>query len=259
MSAIRIADQTTEQTAEVMTRAKVAILPVGAVEQHGPHLSLLTDATIAEAFAESLADRLDEQAILFPLQPYGISEHHENFAGTVTLSPMTFIAVMVDLAASLKSQGFTRIVFVNGHGGNIDALSIASRRVRSELGVLAASVMWARLARDLCAELASGPRYGHACELETSVAMFLAPQLVHAERIQRPGQHREVDSLSAPHGFVDVAPRFDDLTTDGVYGDPTAATADLGEQIVARALERAEAFCRRFIRDDWPHSGQYEE
>ncbi|MGC0145046.1 creatininase family protein [Pseudactinotalea sp. Z1732] len=258
MSATRIEDKTTEQVTEAMTRAKVAILPVGAVEQHGPHLSVMTDATIAKAFAESLADRLDEQAILFPLQPYGISEHHENFAGTVTLSPMTFIAVMVDLAASLKSQGFTRIVFVNGHGGNIDALSIVSRRVRSELGVLAASVMWARLARDLCAELASGPRYGHACELETSVAMFLAPQLVHTERIQQPGQHREVDSLSAPHGFVDVAPRFDDLTTDGVYGDPTIAHPELGEKIVTRALERAETFCRRFLHDDWPHLDQHE-
>jgi len=66
--------------------------------------------------------------------------------------------------------------------------------------------------------------------------------------------HREVDDLSAPHGFVTVADRFDDLTDDGVYGDPSRSSTALGNQVVDHALDRAEDFCRRFVQDDWPHT-----
>ncbi|HLS24605.1 MAG TPA: creatininase family protein [Beutenbergiaceae bacterium] len=254
MNPVRVEELTTVEAADAYTRAKVAILPVGAVEQHGPHLSVMTDASIAGAFSDALAARLGEMAVRFPLQPYGISEHHQKFAGTVTISPMTFIAVMLDLVASLQSQGFTKVVIVNGHGGNLDALSIVTRRARSELGMLVASIMWAVLARDVCKELASLPQYGHACEIETSVAKVLAPELVREDRITGPGDHRKVDDLSAPHGFVTVADRFDDLTGDGVYGDPSQSSTEIGNQVVDRALDRAEEFCRRFAQEDWPHT-----
>ncbi|NED96771.1 creatininase family protein [Phytoactinopolyspora alkaliphila] len=246
-TAVRLADLTTEDAQAAQRAAKVAVLPVGAVEQHGPHLTVLTDARIAEAFADRLGASLGGDAVVCPLLPYGLSEHHERFAGTLTLTPTTFIAVMLDLVATLKAQGFTRVVIVNGHGGNMEALTLVARRARSELDVLVASMMWAKLARDVCAEEAAGSAYGHACELETSLAMVLAPELVKAGRVRPAGVRSDPHPLSAPHGYVDIAVRFDELTTDGVYGDPTKASREVGERILAAALERAVTFTRHFI------------
>ncbi|NEE03267.1 creatininase family protein [Phytoactinopolyspora halotolerans] len=248
--AIHLAHLTTEDARAAQRAAKVALLPVGAVEQHGPHLTMLTDARIAEAFAHRLGAELGSDAIVCPLLPYGLSEHHERFAGTLSLTPPTFIAVMLDLVASLKAQGIDKVIIVNGHGGNIDALSLVVRRARSELGVLAASMMWAKLADDVCAEEAAGPAYGHACELETSLAMVLAPELVKVERIRPATVRSGLNPISAPHGQVDIAVRFDELTEDGVYGDPTKANTETGERILTSALQRAVAFARRFL-----HSG----
>jgi creatinine amidohydrolase len=245
----RLAALTTQQARGAQAQAHVAILPVGAIEQHGPHLSVATDARIAEEFAARLADALGRDALLCPLVPYGLSEHHEAFAGTVTLSPPAFISLMLDLVASLHRQGLPRVIIVNGHGGNIDALNLVVRRARTEVGVPVASVMWARLARDVCAEAAAGDAYGHACELETSVAMVLAPDCVRPERIRAPEPRPAAEPLSAPPAaYVDVAASFDELTTDGVYGDPTQASRELGERIVAVALERATAFATRFMQ-----------
>ncbi|WP_166355660.1 creatininase family protein [Phytoactinopolyspora limicola] len=244
---VLLAELTTTEAHTAQQTARVAILPVGAVEQHGPHLAVLTDARIAEAFAHRLGTELGDQALVCPLQPYGLSEHHERFAGTMTLTPPTFMALMLDLVASLKHQGFGKVIIVNGHGGNMDALNLVARRARSELAVHVASMMWAKLARDVCAEEAAGPAYGHACELETSLAMALAPELVKPDLVQPSGVRGETYPGSGPRGYVDVAVRFDELTTDGVYGDPTRAAAEIGERILSTALERAVEFSQGFI------------
>ncbi|WP_166352644.1 creatininase family protein [Phytoactinopolyspora limicola] len=247
-AAVRLADLTTEDAAAAQQVAKVAILPVGAIEQHGPHLSVLTDARIAEAFAHRLGTELGTDAIICPLMPYGLSEHHERFAGTLTLTPSTFIGVVLDLVASLKTQGLAKVIVVNGHGGNVEALTLVARRARSEFDVLVASMMWAKLAKDVCAEEAVGPAYGHACELETSLAMVLAPELLKVDRVTSAGVRSDIYSDSAPHGYVDVAVRFDELTSDGVYGDPTQASPEIGERILDTAVARALTFSRHFIR-----------
>lgn len=247
MSAVRLADLTSEDARKAQERARVAILPVGATEQHGPHLAVATDARIAEAFADRLGSELGAEALVCPLVPYGLSEHHAGFPGTLTLRATTFLAVMGDLVVSLGSQGFQRVVIVNGHGGNMEALSLVVRQARNEHGILVASMMWAKLARDVCAAEAVGASYGHACELETSLAMALAPELVRKERIVEPAPRPEIEPLSAPPApFVDVAVRFDEITRDGVYGDPRYASVELGEKILRVALERAVAFTRAF-------------
>lgn len=247
MTVNRLVDMTTVDADVAVREARLAILPVGAIEQHGPHLALQTDARIAEAFASRLAAELGPVALLCPLVPYGISEHHARFAGTITVSPTTYMALLLDLVASLASQGLDRVVIVNGHGGNIEALSLVARQARSQMGVRVASMMWAKLAGDVCAEAASGSAYGHACETETSLAMALAPELVRTDRIAPPAPRPQLEPHSAPpRALVDVAVRFDELTTDGVYGDPTHASLELGERILSTALRRATEFCREF-------------
>lgn len=135
MSVNELACMTTEDAAAVLTNARLAILPLGANEQHGPHLELRTDIAIAEAFARKLADDLGDDAVLCPPVPYGLSEHHMRFPGTLTLRPRTFISAILDIAESLAEHGIRRLIVVNGHGGNIDAVRIAAREARRDHGI----------------------------------------------------------------------------------------------------------------------------
>ena len=234
-----------------ISAAQLAIVPIGSCEQHGPHLTLDTDTAIAAEFARRVASELGDDAILCPTLWYGLSEHHMAFAGTLTLRPETLMAVLSDLAESLASWGLDRILIVNGHGGNIDAIRLACRTVRRDHGVRMASVMWAQLAADTIAERVTSGRYGHACEIETSVALVLAPSSVRPERIQPPRLTSGGEPLlEPPSPRVDQPVWFEEWTEDGALGDPRLASAELGTAIVEVAFERALAFARRFSSGD---------
>lgn len=251
---VRLADLSTDEAATALVRAGVVLVPVGAIEQHGPHLSLETDARIADEFATRLAEQLGDAAVLCPLVPYGVSDHHRNFPGTVMVRASTFIDLLMDVLASLQRHGVTRVVFVNGHGGNGPALTIVSSRARTELDLPVASMMWARLASDTIAAGAAGEERGHACESETSLALVLAPDLVRTELLPEPGFRDVVPVLARPpRGYVDMSVDFGDLTSNGVWGRPRASSVEFGERILHTALERAVAFCREFA--DLPARG----
>jgi creatinine amidohydrolase len=242
-----LAGLTSEGAGAAVSAARLAIVPIGSCEQHGPHLNLDTDTAIAAEFARRLGSELGDVAVLCPVIGYGLSEHHMAFAGTLTLRPATLIAVLSDLAESLASWGLDRILIVNGHGGNIDAIRLACRSARRDHGVLMASVMWAQLAADAIAERVTSTRYGHACEIETSVALVLAPQTVRTERIRPPRLIGGGEPFSEPPSpRVDQPVWFEEWTEDGALGDPRLASSELGTAIVDVALERALAFARRF-------------
>jgi creatinine amidohydrolase len=240
---------TTEEAAAALARARVAVLPVGATEQHGPHLELCTDIAIAEGFARRLTADLGDDAVLCPPLAYGLSEHHLHFAGTLTLRPATFTAVLSDIVESLAVHGIRRLLVINGHGGNIDAVKLAARQARRDQNVLVAHLCWARLASDVIrAEMAGEARYNHACQIETSIAMALVPQIVRPDRITEAALVSRRDPYTEPHdGVVDVPIWFHEWTANGALGEPRAASAELGERIVATAHERSLGFARRFI------------
>jgi creatinine amidohydrolase len=243
---MELARMTTEEAAEALASARLAILPVGSCEQHGPHLTLDTDAAVAEALARRVAEALDADAVLCPPLGYGLSEHHLAFPGTLTLRPATFLAVIGDVLESLRHGGIRRVLVVNGHGGNIDALGLAAREARRDHGMLVASIMWAVLAADEVADAAVGDSYGHACEIETSVAMALIPDRVRADRLGQPGQRRSVDRLTdPPRPSVTEPVWLHEWSDDGALGDPRQADRESGERIVETVLERAVAFARR--------------
>jgi creatinine amidohydrolase len=251
MSGHVLGELTTEDVAAADFR--IAILPVGAVEQHGPHLSVLTDARIAERFAQLLAERLGGTALLCPLLPYGLSEHHAAFAGTVTLRPATFISLVGDIIDSLAAQGFDKVVVVNGHGGNIEALSLVARDQRVRNRDRVGSMRWETMAHYVCAEGTAGTAYGHACENETSLAMVLAPELLRPDRVRAPeGARIDIPHAMPPRALVDTAYAFDELTVDGVWGDPRAAGVERGERILGTALARAEEYCRALAEEPSP-------
>ncbi|HSI92480.1 MAG TPA: creatininase family protein [Jiangellaceae bacterium] len=232
---------------EALAAAKLALLPVGSLEQHGPHLALDTDLAVADALAQRLEQDLGDGGLLCPAVPYGLSEHHLGFPGTVTLRPDTLASLVLDVVESLVHWGLRRVLVVNGHGGNIDALRLVSRRARRDSGALVAAVMWAQLAADEIGARVTSPAYGHACEIETSVVQVLAPDRLFRDRITAPSGRRTVDpSTDPPRAIVDQAVWMDEWTSDGALGDPRLASAELGHAVVDVAYRRAVEFARRF-------------
>ena len=226
--------------------ARLAVIPTGSCEQHGPHMSLATDIEIADAFARRLAEDLGALAVLCPRVPYGLSEHHMAFPGTLTLRSDTFIAVLSDLLESLRHWNVLRALIVNGHGGNVDALRIVARNARRDTGMIVGSVMWAQLAADEIATRVNSPRYGHACEVETSVALVLAPKCVFQDRIEEPQPVGPEDALTDPPGAVADRPIwFSEWTRNGSLGDPRLSNERLGREVVEVAYERALSFARQ--------------
>jgi creatinine amidohydrolase len=248
-----LARMTTEDAARALAAARLAVLPVGSCEQHGAHLTLDTDTAIAEALARELVADLGDEAVLCPTLGYGLSEHHLGFAGTLTLRPATFLAVIADVLESLEHAGLKRVLVVNGHGGNTDALRLAARAARRDRGMLVAAVMWAVLAADEVAAVAQSPAYGHACETETSVALALVPDRVRPEHLGRAAARYRVDELTdPPSATVDEPVWLHEWSADGALGDPARASAADGRRIVDAVHERAAAYARRLMDRPFP-------
>lgn len=241
-----LARMTWPEVEDVLQRARLGIVPTGSCEQHGPHLELGTDAAIANAFARRLAADLGAAAVLCPALAYGLSEHHLAFPGTLTLRPTTFMALLGDVVESLARWGLRRVLVVNGHGGNLDAIRLAARSARLDHGVLVGGIMWSQLAAAEIRQWTDSSAYGHACEVETSVAMAIAPDLVRPDAIRHEGGRYSVDALTAP-----PAPRADlpvwlhEWSDDGALGNPAGASAEFGEAVIDVAYDRALAFARR--------------
>lgn len=248
-----LAELTTREAEMAIARARVSILPLGAIEQHGLHLSLSTDITIATVLARRIADDLDGDALLLPPMPYGLSEHHTAFAGTVTLRPNTLMQLILDVVESIAAQGVTRMIIVNGHGGNVDAIRLAARQARRDMACHVAHVMWAQVAADAISEEMEGRgMYNHACEIETSLALELCPEIVRDE-LPGPWLEPEFAPFAAPPtACIDVPLWFDELTPTGALGDPSRATKERGRQLSDLVVARAVSFARVFIDSSFP-------
>lgn len=232
---------------QALAVAKVAIVPVGSLEQHGPHLALDTDLAVAEALARRLDSDLGQEALLCPSIPYGLSEHHMGFPGTLTLRPDTFTGLILDVVESLAHWGLRRVLVVNGHGGNIDALRLVSRRARRDMESRVAAVMWAQLAAEEIAARVKSTSYGHACEVETSVVMALAPNRLFSDRIAEPKGRRSLGpATDPPRAVVDQAVWMEEWTDDGALGNPRMASVEFGHTVVEIAYRRMIEFTRAF-------------
>jgi creatinine amidohydrolase len=238
-----------DRIAELAAHDPVLLQPIGAIEQHGPHLPIDTDinsvTTVATRAAEALGP---ESALMLPPIPWGLSPYWLPFAGTLSLQPETILAVIGDIGRSVAAHGFRRMVIVNGHGGNAGIIGVAATQL-AEHGIRAVALSyWALIHGDM-GQIT--PRdygaIGHAGQTETSIQLYLQPHRVH------PG-YRELT------GWTDLRERAEDLLTagaykpplplveapSGVYGDPTAADARLGQQVVERAVDGLVALIRGF-------------
>ena len=200
-----------------------AVLPVGAIEQHGPHLPLSVDWFQGEIVARHVAERLD--AFLLPGIPYGCSQAHAGFRGTVSLAPETLGAVVTDIAESLLEQGFRRIAVLNFHGGNL-VLKLAVRDLNLSQSI--GKVVLVSPGQDAGAKLdevlEGYPDEQHAGELETSVMLHEAPGQVGDSRVDHvPRRRPRVLRLPAHEGI---------LSQTECGAAPSLATAEKGRMAI---------------------------
>lgn len=229
----------------------VVVQPLGSIEQHGPHLPLDTDIVDAYEVAVRAARQVEAFPVLvLPPIWWGLSPFHMPFAGTITLRHETFLALLSDVATSIKAHGFAKLVLLNGHGGNEMFAGAAAIRL-SELGVRTVPITyWHMIAKEM-AELAEtdGGSIGHAGEMETSLQLYLQPDLVDRSYI-RPGVGVPYQSVPKT-GFGYRVPRVvEDSKGSGVFGLTERATAAKGERIVALAAQRLAEFLQRFHDSD---------
>ncbi len=233
-----------------MTRGSVtAIVPVGAVEQHGPHLPLMVDAERGTALGLRVA-RILGDALVAPTIRVGCSEHHMGFAGTISLRPTTLEAICTDYAVSLARHGFLNICFLPSHGGNFGPLEEMLPRIQAAvvainpeavalaytdlLGLLG---LWRWIVEE---ELGLGSQVGgHADIAESSEFMHLHPGLVRLGRVE-PGSSLDLDQAALDRVFKKG---FRAVSRNGVLGDPTGLDAGVGERLLdAAAKTIAEAW-----------------
>src|SRR4051812_36752119 len=150
----------------------MVLIPVGSNEQHGPNLALRMDSAGAFEFARRASARMAPRLLVAPTIPWGVSHHHMNFPGTITLTPETFIQILIEVIQSLQHHGFERFMVVNGHGGNKAAMEIATVRARAELEVpfVGACTYFSFFDQSVIQRYETTSINGHACEIETSVA-----------------------------------------------------------------------------------------
>ena len=247
-----LADLTWPEIAAAKTTAPLVIVPVGSCEQHGPAMALRTDSARAEAVALRLADAVAPQALVTPGLAFGVSEHHMAFPGTITLDPVTFQQVVYEVVRSLYRHGWRKVFVLNGHGGNTSALGVLLDRCLADmpdLQIAAAGI--SPLVKDVSRRFAVSEIFGHSCEIETSQTMYLAPELVRAERRVAGSVSRAdlgpVGSLARPGMEIASHQSFAVMTREGNLGDARAATAEIGETLIAAYVERVVPYLRALI------------
>ncbi len=226
---------------EFLVNHDVVVIPVGSCEQHGLHLPLDTDAYDALWLSLKAAEKA-ECSLVAPPICFGVSSHHMDFPGTVTLSPHTLEQVAYEVAVSLIKHGFRKIVFENGHGGNSPALEAVAQRIKADTGAFVV-VDTVSLIPDFIEKFVETPHDAHAGEFETSTTLANREELVVKERIKKP-TIRLPKSKYTKIGLKETGPkvywgfRTKEISETGVIGDPTKASKEKGEKAWKIAIER---------------------
>jgi creatinine amidohydrolase len=225
-------------------KARPVVLPLGAVEQHGPHLPLATDRLLVDHFCERIDRRLGDEVLILPTIAVGYSKHHDDFPGTLSLTHETLLHQIVQTAGSALHLGMTSLLILNAHGGNEGIAQVALEQIgHGWPGCTVVRTTWWQVAsEDLLSISTTGPGgVGHACELETSLLLAIDSGLVDESAIP-PRENKSwyswdtADMLRS--GAATVYRRFADVSSTGVFGDPQAASAEKGRQISEVVTQR---------------------
>jgi creatinine amidohydrolase len=240
-------DLTREQANELAPEALV-VFPTGATEQHGPHMPVGTDCFAVEAVARAAAQMASEYfpVVVAPTLPFGSSQHHLPFGGTMSISTETYYRTVYDLTHSLIQSRFRRIFIINGHGGNNELVQLVARDLALQHPAnLAAASYWTTAWDALVSVEAHVPGRlpGHAGAFETSVVLALRPELVQEPRPERPNA-----SGSGPRGQSSYRAEYHGSwqAMDGYTDSPARATAEMGQRYIDAAVPAVAQALREF-------------
>ena len=253
------------QTSGYLART-IAVLPVGATEQHGPHLPLCVDTTLVDGVIGAALPHLDVAlpVLFLPTQAVGLSPEHARFPGTLTLKNETILRLWTDLAESVAATGVRKMLIFNAHGGNVSVMDLVARDLRARLGLLVYSASWFNLplldaqGKDVNARFSPQEhRFGiHGGEIETSMMLALRPELVAMAQAQHFASSAQA---RAPHFEIlgngksaKLAWQMQDYNPTGAVGNAAAADAGKGQALLdaaGRALARLLAEIDRLPQD----------
>jgi creatinine amidohydrolase len=247
---VKFYEMTAPELREVPRSGTVVVAPVAACEQHSRHLAVSTDTVLVTGVAEGLERQLQREVLLLPTQWMGASAHHLRYGGTLSAEVDTHVQMIVDLLTPLLEDGYERVLVLNGHGGNIDTMQTALRKLRPRYlhrHVTAASY-WDLAATELAA-LAEGPRkvMGHACEFETSMMLYLRPDLVRRDRIADDPPNDD-PALRGLFSGEDMYQRTD----HGAVGYPALASAEKGKAFLEAAITRSAEVVQALLKRPLP-------
>jgi creatinine amidohydrolase len=246
-----------ELAAQAARAGSTVIWPFGAIEQHGHHLPLGTDALFADRVTDALLERLAPELPIWrlPLQSLGFSPEHQGFPGTLSLPPQLLIDLVGAVGRDLAGAGFRRLVLLNAHGGQIGLLEVAARQLRSSQPRLAVLPCFLWRGPEGVGELIPEPERSqglHAGLAETSLMLHLAPELTGADRRADGMTASPIPQGWSLEGQAPCAWLTREVSHSGVIGDPTAASAELGAALYERLVD---GWCRRLealLASDWP-------
>jgi creatinine amidohydrolase len=244
-------------------RRWIAVLPLAAVEQHGPHLPLGVDSFIADAYLERVRKMLPEAvpATFLPVQRIGVSVEHLAYPGTLTLSAATAIAAWTELGESLVRAGLRKLVLVTSHGGNVAAMELVARNLRARHGMLAVTAGWHRFGYPADTFSEKEKKHGiHGGDVETSLMLAAMPQSVRMDAaadatpatIAMAGEFKWLGAYR-PAGFAWMT---QDLNASGAIGDATLASAAKGEAALAHGARAFVELLHEIDRFDLARLGE---
>lgn len=248
---MKLAEMRWPQMKKLAREKLVAVVPVGSMEQHGPHLPFQVDVYIANRLAEDLEKRMPDISLLPPVWT-GVSAHHMDFPGSVTVRPRVFIDLLHDIFTSLHHHGISKIILLNGHGGNRSSLEVLGQELYSELGSSVNVIVYWDLVPDLLKSMKKSQSrgMGHSGELETSLMLYLAPAQVSQRDIPE-GIFGVQSGGEKEHGSEEGIKRYQNMLDHsevGVIGRPAAATPEDGERFYAAVLKELER-AARFVQN----------
>ncbi len=229
--------RTWSELGQYVDTESLAVVPLGSTEQHGPHLPEGTDFLIADALARAATDRTGH--LCTPVIPIGVSPHHRQFHGTMWIDAPVFRDYVESLSRNLTYHGIDRIVFVNAHGGNVAHLREVGRRLRDDGTAYAIEWMWDESIPELIEEAFATPG-PHGGPKETAMIMHIANELVREDRLEdaRDGGMTVFDPAAMAVNGARVTYDSKEISENGVFGDQTDATPEIGNQLFEAATDQ---------------------
>ena len=249
----RYEEHTWPEIKEAIKAQKVVLLVVGSIEQHGPALPVGTDSFLGYEVCRRAAEKVSDDVLLLPPVYFGVSEHHMDFPGTIAIKGETLVRYVTEICQSLVRHGFKKILLVSSHGGNSQSVGDVTREIALTTEALCMSMMHFSLIIDEIKALRASEigGIGHAGEVETSMMLYIRPELVVKDLVAKDGI-LESDLLdSVPHDpnkrlvamFIEP---FSKWTKSGIIGDAIPANADKGEKWINVAAEHLAELIRQY-------------